>query len=63
MVNPQYEYKVVQSTTPEAMETRLNELAQQGYRLIQFLSYDQTVVGGISNRISLCAIMERTKLP
>ena len=51
-----YEYKIVEGKTQEDIETKMNGLAQTGYRLASFVI---TWQGGLRNQGAFRAVMER----
>ena len=55
----QYEYKVVETNNSSSLETRINEHAENGYRVIHFSPVTHSNVAGGTTRTSYCAIMEK----
>lgn len=55
----QYEYKVVETNNSSSLGTRINEHAEDGYRVIHFLPVTHLNVAGGFARTSYCAIMEK----
>lgn len=59
-----YEYKIIQAPNPEGLETRINELSPQGFRLLKVIPYERNIVGAAASSTTvLCAVMERARKP
>ena len=54
-----YEYKVVETNNSSSMATRINEHAENGYRVTHFSPVTHLNVAGGPAITSYCAIMEK----
>ena len=57
-----YQYRVIRAATAPQLENELNEVAQEGYRVVQVTTMTLTHVHNADQNF-LCAVMEREVPP